>query len=111
MIDGVRFPPQARLCAIDPSIIPALALDRVDFLPDGASAIYGSDAMGGVINVVLKRGFDGAVSLLRFQAPDRGGQEYQASQLWGRTWEGGDVTLTYEFINQAPTRIRIRITR
>ena len=49
---------------IDPSIIPALALDRVDVLVDGASATYGSDAIAGVINVILKRGFDGAVTLL-----------------------------------------------
>ena len=87
------FPPQADgLCAIDPSIIPALALDRVDILADGASATYGSDAIAGVINVVLKRGFDGAVTLLHFQAPtEGGGQQYQASQQWGRTWDGGDV--------------------
>jgi len=105
MIDGVRFPPQADgLCAIDPSVIPALALDRVDVLADGASATYGSDAIAGVINVILKRNFDGAVTLLHFQEPDRGGQQFQGSQLYGRTWEGGDVTLTYEFINEAPVK-------
>src|SRR5947209_15540810 len=88
MVDGVRFPPQADgLCAIDPSIIPALALDRVDILADGASATYGSDAVAGVINVILKRNFDGAVTLLHMQAPtDGGGTQYQASQLFGRTW-------------------------
>ncbi len=105
MIDGVRFPPQADgLCAIDPSIIPALALDRVDILADGASATYGSDAIAGVINIVLKRGFNGAVTLLHYQQPDIGGQEIQASQLWGRTWSGGDITLTYEFVNENPVR-------
>src|SRR5438270_5165386 len=102
MIDGVRFPPQADgLCAIDPSIMPALALDRVDILADGASATYGSDAIAGVINVVLKRNFDGAVTLLHAQMPtDGGGVQYQASQLWGRTWEGGDITLTYEWTEE-----------
>ena len=102
MVDGVRFPPQADgLCAIDPSIIPALALDRVDILADGASATYGSDAIAGVINVILKRNFDGAVTLLHVQAPtDGGGVQYQASQLWGRTWEGGDITLTYEWTDE-----------
>ena len=99
MIDGVRFPPQADgLCAIDPSIIPQLALDRVDILADGASATYGSDAIAGVINVVLKRGFDGATTLLHVGQPtDGGGTQYQASQLWGRTWQGGDITITYEY--------------
>src|SRR5947209_12669826 len=105
MIDGVKYPPQADgICAIDPSIIPALALDRVDILADGASATYGSDAIAGVINVILKRNFDGAVSLLHYEQPDHGGQQFQASQLWGRTWEGGDVTLTYEFANMQPVK-------
>src|SRR5256714_2042013 len=100
MIDGYRFPPQADgICAIDPSIIPSLALDRIDILADGASATYGSDAIAGVINVILKRGFDGAVTQFHFAAPDNssGGLHYQASQLWGRTWDGGDITLTYEW--------------
>ncbi len=102
MVDGVRFPPQADgLCAIDPSIIPSLALDRVDILADGASATYGSDAVAGVINVILKRGFDGAVTLGHVQVPtDGGGVQYQASQLWGRTWDGGDITLTYEWTDE-----------
>ncbi len=101
MVDGVRFPPQADgLCAIDPSIIPALALDRVDILVDGASATYGSDAIAGVINVILKRNYDGAVTLLHYQQPDSGGAEIQASQLWGRTWDGGGITLTYEFTHE-----------
>lgn len=102
MIDGVRFPPQADgLCAIDPSIIPALALDRVDILADGASATYGSDAVAGVINIILKRGFDGATTLAHVQgSTDGGGVQYQASQLWGRTWDGGDITLTYEWTDE-----------
>src|SRR5206468_12614689 len=76
LIDGVRYPPQTDgLCSIDPSIIPALALDRVDILADGASATYGSDAIAAVINVVLKRNFDGATTMLHFQQPDRGCQK------------------------------------
>lgn len=106
MIDGIRFPPQADgLCSIDPSIIPALALDRVDVLADGASATYGSDAVAGVINVVLKRGFDGAVTRLHVQGPtDGGGFQAQESQLWGRNWDTGDVTLTYEHLDIEPIR-------
>jgi outer membrane receptor protein involved in Fe transport len=103
MVDGARFPPQADgICAVDPSIIPALALDRVDILADGASATYGSDAVAGVINIVLKRGYEGALTLLHFQMPDHGGKQYQASQLYGRTWDGGDITLTYEWLDEQP---------
>ena len=97
MVDGYRFPPQGEAdCTIDPSVIPALALDRIDVLADGASATYGSDAVAGVINIILKRGYDGAVSQIRTSQAD-GKSEYQASQLWGRTWDGGDLTLTYEW--------------
>src|SRR5882724_6624096 len=71
MVDGIRFPPQADgICAIDPSIIPSLALDRIDILADGASATYGSDAIAGVINVILKRAFDGAVTQLNYSVGD-----------------------------------------
>src|SRR5215469_13138829 len=65
MIDGYRVPPQGEHSGQrDPSIIPALAIDRVDILANGASATYGSDAVSGVMNVILKRGYDGAVSQL-----------------------------------------------
>jgi iron complex outermembrane recepter protein len=106
MVDGVRYPPQADgLCVIDPSFIPALALDRIDVLADGASATYGSDAIAGVINVVLKRGYDGATTLLHVSQPtDGGGFEAQESQLWGRTWDGGDITLTYEHDDLEPIK-------
>src|SRR5437868_14087987 len=102
MIDGVRFPPQADgICAIDPSIIPALALDRIDILADGASATYGSDAISGVINIILKRNFDGAISQLQYSAADSK-SHYLASQLWGRTWDGGDIALSYEWYDDSP---------
>src|SRR6202171_2717816 len=103
MVDGMRFPPQADgICAIDPSIIPSLALDRIDILADGASATYGSDAIAGVINIILKRGYDGAMTQLHYSVGDAGGAHYQAGQLWGRTWDGGDITLTYEWTDEAP---------
>jgi iron complex outermembrane recepter protein len=105
LIDGVRYPPQTDgLCSIDPSIIPELALDRVDILTDGASATYGADAIAGVINILLKRGYDGATTLLHFDAPTDGGGGWkvQGSQLYGRTWDSGDITLTYEYTHEQP---------
>src|SRR5437762_1731392 len=105
MIDGMRFPPQAHgLCYIDPSIIPAIAQDRIDVLVDGASATYGSDAIAGVINIILRRGYDGAISQLRYTTAPGGKNRYQASQLWGRTWDGGDITLSYEWYDDSPTQ-------
>ncbi len=103
MVDGVRVPGQGNgTCEIDPSIIPALGQERIDVLLDGASATYGSDAVAGVINIVLKRGYDGAVTQLRYTENQGGGNSYMASQLWGRTWDGGDITLSYEWYDTAP---------
>jgi iron complex outermembrane receptor protein len=103
MVDGIRVPGQGNgTCEIDPSIIPALSQDRIDILLDGASATYGSDAVAGVINIVLKRGYDGAVTQLRASTAKGGQFRYQASQLWGRTWDGGDITLSYEWYDESP---------
>jgi iron complex outermembrane receptor protein len=102
MVDGLRVPGQGNgTCEIDPSIIPAISQDRIDVLLDGASATYGSDAVGGVINIVLKRAYDGAISQVRY-TNSAGTSAYQASQLWGRTWDGGDITLSYEWYDTPP---------
>jgi iron complex outermembrane receptor protein len=102
LIDGMRFPNQGNGgCQTDPSIIPQLALDRLDILPDGASATYGSDAIAGVINVILKRGYDGIITQVQYGiSPDIGHSLISPTILFGRTWNGGDITVTYEFYNQ-----------
>jgi outer membrane receptor protein involved in Fe transport len=103
MIDGMRFPGQGNgQCVVDPSIIPALSLDHIDILVDGASATYGSDAVGGVINLILKRNMDGAITQLRWTTAEGGKNRYLASAVWGRTWDGGQITLSYEWYNESP---------
>jgi iron complex outermembrane receptor protein len=103
MIDGMRFPGQGNgQCTVDPSIIPALSMDHIDVLVDGASATYGSDAVGGVINIILKRNMDGAITQLRWTTAEGGKNRYLASAVWGRTWDGGQITLSYEWYNESP---------
>ena len=111
LVDGIRFPNQGKGgCQTDPSIIPQLAVDRIDLLTDGASATYGSDAVVGVINVIMKRGYDGAITQLQYSnAPDVGGHASKtASQLYGRTWDGGDITVSYEWYTQDHTKGGVR---
>jgi iron complex outermembrane receptor protein len=104
LIDGVRYPPQGdQQCQIDPSIIPTIAIQRVDLFLDGASATYGSDAIGGVINLILRHGYDGALTELGYTTAAGGYQQYMASQLWGRSWDGGNITLGYQWYDAAPT--------
>lgn len=58
---------------VDISSIPVTAIERIEVLPDSASAIYGSDAVGGVVNFVLRQDFEGAELRLRHGAVTHGG--------------------------------------
>lgn len=81
---------------VDLSLIPSTAIDRIEVLADGASALYGSDAVAGVVNVRLRNDFIGAESRLRYGAAD-GFDEVQASQLAGFGWKTGHLAAGYEF--------------
>jgi len=61
--------------AVNVNQLPTQGIERVEVLRDGASAIYGSDAVAGVINYVLKRDFNGAESTVRVGVPEHGGGE------------------------------------
>jgi len=96
LVDGHRVVGQGTTGAtVDPSIIPALALQRVEIVADGASAIYGSDAVAGVANLVLRRNREDLQAMARFGFAD-GYRERQAGALWGHKWKGGQVTLSFE---------------
>ena len=81
----------------DVSLIPSSALDRVEVLPDGASALYGSDAVGGVVNLIMRDRFEGLETRLRLGTADGDAQEGQAGLIWGKSWAGGHLTLAYEY--------------
>ncbi|MGA2025389.1 MAG: TonB-dependent receptor [Steroidobacteraceae bacterium] len=78
----------------DPSSIPAAALERVEVVADGASSIYGSDAVTGVINFVLRKNFDGLEVNARYGFANAYDQS-DASLLWGHNWSGGNVMTAY----------------
>jgi len=87
---------------VDISQIPVSAIDHLEVLDDGASAIYGSDAVAGVVNIITRRDFTGAETGLRYGASTEGGAgEYTASQLVGHSWAGGSVLVDYEYNNQS----------
>ena len=71
--------------AVDVSAIPLAAIDRVEVLKDGASAIYGTDAIAGVVNFVLRKDYRGAdVSAYGKFTQHRGGDQYRTSASVGR---------------------------
>lgn len=81
----------------DVSAIPTAAVERIDVLLDGASALYGADAVGGVVNIVLKRSFEGAETRLRYGGAQGGANERQFAQTLGAAWDGGGVLGSYEY--------------
>lgn len=85
----------------DVSALPNAAVERVDVLLDGASALYGSDAVGGVVNVVLRREFDGQESRVRIGAAQDGAEEVMVSHLVGAAWSSGSALISYEYRDQS----------
>lgn len=81
----------------DVSALPSAAVERVDVLLDGASALYGSDAVAGVVNIIMRRSFEGQESRLRLGAVRGGGEDIIASHLAGRTWSTGAALISYEY--------------
>jgi outer membrane receptor protein involved in Fe transport len=82
----------------DISTVPATAIERIEVLPDGSSAVYGADAVAGVVNVILRSDYQGAETRLRYGSVGDGGlQEYQFGQLFGTHWLTGNVLLSVEY--------------
>ena len=83
--------------AINLNTIPMAAVERVEVNLDGGSALYGSDAIGGVINVILKEGFEGLTFQGRIGSPtEEGGDEQSGSIVSGLSGEKGSLMMVYE---------------
>ncbi len=81
----------------DISMLPVSAIERIEVLPDGASAIYGSDAVAGVVNLITRRKFEGLETGLRYGTADGDFSEIQASQVAGTKWSSGRAVLAIEY--------------
>lgn len=100
LVNGRRLPQGASPIGqfVDISTIPVSAIERVEVLPDGASALYGSDAIAGVVNFVLRKNYEGAETRLRHGTVTNGSlDEYQASQILGKNFGRGNVLVGYEY--------------
>ena len=103
LIDGHRLAFDGFDGSVDISVIPIAAIERVEILTDSASAIYGSDAVAGVANFILKKDYEGAQTALRYGDSTRGGaQERDASQLFGVNWGKSNAMVSFEHDDQQP---------
>jgi iron complex outermembrane receptor protein len=86
--------------AADISALPLSAVQRVEVITDGASAIYGSDAVGGVVNFILRSNFEGAETQLEAGHAVGNVDQYRASQLFGHKWSSGNATLALDYFKR-----------
>ncbi len=101
LIDGHIIPPVgSATLVVDPSVIPTAALQRVEVLPDGASAIYGANAVAGVINYITRRDYSGWETRVQAGTADHY-STFAASQVFGHAWETGSVMAVYAYSSRS----------
>lgn len=93
LIDGRRIPVyplgiSGTINFFDLSSIPTAIIERIEVLTDGASAIYGSDAVGGVVNIITRKDFDGLTTRARFGDTSDGGYETRQFEVVGGVTNG-----------------------
>jgi iron complex outermembrane receptor protein len=97
LLNGHRMPVSGiNHVLADPNIVSPLALERVDVLADGASSVYGSDAVAGVVNFITRRNVDGFEVSLQTGV----GDGYEAANfgvLGGTAWDGGSLLVSYSY--------------
>jgi iron complex outermembrane receptor protein len=110
LIDGKRIAPSGTAGAFDDiSNIPLSIIDHIDILPDGASAKYGADAIGGVVNFVTRKNFTGLSAQGRYGGVTNGAMgERQFSQLLGQSRDSGKDFLSFEYFERDPLQARDR---
>jgi iron complex outermembrane recepter protein len=87
LLNGMRLPKTAGGTAVNIDFLPATAIEKVEVLKDGASALYGSEALAGVVNILTKKDYDGANFFARHTAPQEGiDQETTLGLTYGKTW-------------------------
>ena len=105
LVDGIRWVNESSASGVGSSVdlntIPLSIIERIEVLEDGASAIYGSDAIGGVVNIITRRSIDGFALNLHYGEYDEGdGATYGADFGWGGRTDRADWFLGASYYKQ-----------
>src|SRR6202163_984524 len=92
----------------DVSTIPVSAIERIEILPEGTAALYGSDAIGGVVNIILRRNFEGVEARVRASTTDSEATERSAALLVGHVGSRGNVLAGFQFNDSDALRCSAR---
>lgn len=98
LLDGRRMTKSASLDggAANINLIPTAAVERIEILREGAGAVYGSDAIGGVVNVILRKDYEGLSFTAGYESPDVGPVSRTASASAGISSERGNITFVLD---------------
>ncbi|QZH74262.1 MAG: TonB-dependent receptor [Erythrobacter sp.] len=100
LIDGHRVVNNSR--STDPSVLPTLGVERVEVVANGASAIYGSDAVAGVVNIIPRRNLDGVEAFARYGSAEDGAfDEWSAGAAAGIQFDRGQFMIAYEHVERS----------
>lgn len=105
LVDGMRWVNESSASGVGASIdlntIPMAIVDRIEVLEDGASSLYGSDAIAGVVNIITRRNVDGGqVSLGYGRYGEGDGASTNADLSWGMTGERSSVFIGLSHVDQ-----------
>ena len=104
LLNGRRAGPagtRGGVSAFDLNVIPQSAINRVDVLKDGASSIYGSDAVAGVVNLNTERARDGGEMSAFASVPfEEGGEQFNISGSFGKTFDRGYLNFSADYYRQ-----------
>lgn len=107
LVDGHRVASSGSGYFTDISTIPLSAIDHIEILTDGTSAVYGSDAIAGVVNIILKSQSEGLDTGLRYGSGD-GISTYDGNVEYGHQWSGGGFTVDTDYAGQGALDVRDR---
>jgi len=108
LLNGRRLPPsgvRGQVGAVDLQTIPNLAISRYEILNEGASPIYGSDAVGGVVNAIVRRNVNGFEATASGNLTEAGaGEQFTVGALWGKTADRWNVMVSGSYFEQKPLK-------
>src|SRR5690606_24121080 len=109
LLDGQRPGPagtRGQVGAFDLNVIPSSILQRVEIVKDGASSIYGSDAVAGVVNMITRKSVDRPEITFSTRTPfDGGGEVYTVSGATGWDFDNGSIVLAGEWYLQEALKV------
>lgn len=97
LLNGKRRPASVRGRVVDISAIPFSMVERVEVVTGGHSAVYGSDAVAGVVNIVTRTGFEGAETQIYYGEASAGAEQFNFSQTYGREFQNSGFVIGYDY--------------